>query len=1760
MTENRYVRRAIIGATAALLLAAGVEPVGAQECLSHVSGSPIFDSSNNCTAAPDYPRMFGIATQYWNGNQYLFADNGNNLMLWRINTPRSPRAIAESYFSVANVGDSDYDLVNFSICDDCRYGVANFKGKTVLFDLGGGTDPKFAAKGSLPEPRYGGGATFKHGGTQYLVLNGASATCGSFPEVFVFGGVNADDLTHVDCLTGPGFDRMEVGNGIYYSFRPVGGDVTKVFYMQDKIGAGVRAFKVEGTGSNATFTYMGSPFSNVTFGRTRGFSIDAGEKLALTVYDGTATIWDLTDGFSPAILARITDALSYPVNVGTIQYPFLWLAVPGINGPATYDVSVPTSPVRIDPGFWSRTNPWNSYDCLTEQGARFSADGSTLYVTRYSTLQLFDFRECGSIEPRAAVGVSPQDAFPGDVVTVSDTSTGPIESEFAFWVTEGPSPDDPVAVACGPGGDQSCGQKLWVATRPAALELTVPPEILADVEYHAHSAIRATNYPCDLGNVLSCGERYTSEEVVLDRTPEASISVTPVTSITGDTVTLTATAEGTPGAPAASPFEWTISSPTGAHDDTATGSSTQVTLAESGMWTFDLDVRYQHEDEVVPGQLYTAHAPPATRTVSSLAADFSVNPTNPCHDDAVTLTSTSKAQTGLTLHYDWSVQGPDTLTCGDAASCTDPDGLAPGTYTATLTLTADQNEDVSTKTRTFTVKDCSVQLDFHWSPSSPEIGQAITFSVDGVVAELESATWSFGGAGCTDYSTPATCTPGLFTDCMDQGYKYASGGTKSVSLSIIVDGQSYGPVSKQITVASTGSCSGTTTCTYAASTSSASLPAAGGSGTFKVNQTGDTACTWSASSSASWLSVSPTSSSGTRTVTYSAGANGGATRSANITISYGTASFVVRVTQSAAGGGLSFAISDTSPDIGQKVTFTADSSTTPVSWSFGEANCAGDSPTVECGFLGDLCRTMEWTFPSSGTKSVTYTAQEGTVTKTLTVASSGECEGTVCEADAAPTAAFTISASPALVGEQVVFTDQSTKGAKVAALGFSVSPSEPEIGQLATFTISGYQDIDKAIWDFGDTPCGDFTQHDECSPFGAFDCLQAGYKYATAGTKTVSLSVVVGDQTIGPVTRQVTVANAGECTTQTPQCTYTLSPSSADFTAAGGSGSFQVKTQSGCDWTASSSRSWASITGGASGIGSGTVSYTVAANSGGTRTASISAGNRQYTIRQEGQSGGGGSLPTSWRWTVRRGATTIASSTNQTFAYTFIETGTYTVTLTASNCKGSSSSSQTLEVVESLQAEDQIIPAAAHTSGLQNSSWKTNLRVFHPGDEPITVNIDFLKEATNNSGIIPGVTFMLEPMGTMVIDDIIDVIPGIVGDHNQGSLRFTFEGGGGTPPVIMSRTYTGVAGEGSFGQFVPAVPVGTEVNGDHTLPGLVQNQTYRTNIGLANLSPEGALGVVVKLFDESGAFLGSRTQNVPPLSSVLLVEASKWVGLAQDIDLYTARIDPNGNDITVYASLTDQRTNDPTLYIRGEEGSGTMYVLGLAHLGGALGSVWRSDVNFYNPHDESISFKVDYVPEVATPLQPHLQMTLDPGQEIHVEDALGYLLGDDASSKGYLKITASTGSRTPQVTARTYNLADDGTYGQNLPTFTDRYFLHSGERGFLAGVENSSTKSSGFRTNVALLNLDDDAAAKVRITVYDELGEILADVPSYTLPPGQFIQDNLFYALGLDSMTVDASVVVEVLSGGPVVGYASIVDNVSQDPSLVPMMKLTQGQ
>lgn len=82
-------------------------------------------------------------------------------------------------------------------------------------------------------------------------------------------------------------------------------------------------------------------------------------------------------------------------------------------------------------------------------------------------------------------------------------------------------------------------------------------------------------------------------------------------------------------------------------------------------------------------------------------------------------------------------------------------------------------------------------------------------------------------------------------------------------------------------------------------------------------------------------------------------------------------------------------------------------------------------------------------------------------------------------------------------------------------------------------------------------------------------------------------------------------------------CTYSISPTSVDLTASGGSGSVTVTAPVGCRWRAVRNTTWITITSGGTGSGSGIVTYSVAAKiSDRARIGRMIIARQLFTVRQ----------------------------------------------------------------------------------------------------------------------------------------------------------------------------------------------------------------------------------------------------------------------------------------------------------------------------------------------------------------------------------------------------------------------------------------------------------------------------------------------------------------------------------------------------------------
>lgn len=117
------------------------------------------------------------------------------------------------------------------------------------------------------------------------------------------------------------------------------------------------------------------------------------------------------------------------------------------------------------------------------------------------------------------------------------------------------------------------------------------------------------------------------------------------------------------------------------------------------------------------------------------------------------------------------------------------------------------------------------------------------------------------------------------------------------------------------------------------------------------------------------------------------------------------------------------------------------------------------------------------------------------------------------------------------------------------------------------------------------------------------------------GNGNVAFQVSAND-TAGAREGDVVINDVRAHVSQRAPCRYTVAPANQTIDSGGGAGSVTVTTTSDCAWSASADANWIAFTSTASGAGNGTVAFSVAANTGGERVASISIGGQRSTITQ----------------------------------------------------------------------------------------------------------------------------------------------------------------------------------------------------------------------------------------------------------------------------------------------------------------------------------------------------------------------------------------------------------------------------------------------------------------------------------------------------------------------------------------------------------------
>jgi len=217
-----------------------------------------------------------------------------------------------------------------------------------------------------------------------------------------------------------------------------------------------------------------------------------------------------------------------------------------------------------------------------------------------------------------------------------------------------------------------------------------------------------------------------------------------------------------------------------------------------------------------------------------------------------------------------------------------------------------------------------------------------------------------------------------------------------------------------------------------------------------------------------------------------------------------------------------------------------------------------------------------------------------------------------------------------------------------------------------------------------------------------------------------------------------------------------------------------------------------------------------------------------------------------------------------------------------------------------------------------------------------------------------------------------------------------------------------------------------------------------------------------------------------------------------------------------------------------------------SHNAGLNQSQWRSDLGLLNtgtaPSNVVIEFfgsggivsNTTYVPA---------------GTQSILTDVVGQLGG---SGSGAIQVLSD---QSLKVTARSYNQVSSsascypsGTQGQDYPAVAAGNGLSAGQSAYLAGL----TENASYRCNIGVVHVG-WGAATVLVELFDGAGTKLTDY-TVSLTAGQWAQETQPFKNRAGQTAMDRGYAkITVQSGSEVFGFASVIDNITNDPTTVAM-------
>ncbi len=458
------------------------------------------------------------------------------------------------------------------------------------------------------------------------------------------------------------------------------------------------------------------------------------------------------------------------------------------------------------------------------------------------------------------------------------------------------------------------------------------------------------------------------------------------------------------------------------------------------------------------------------------------------------------------------------------------------------------------------------------------------------------------------------------------------------------------------------------------------------------------------------------------------------------------------------------------------------------------------------------------------------------------------------------------------------------------------------------------------------------------------------------------------------------------------------------------------------------------------------------------------------------------------------------------------------------------------EPVGSAPAESWI-PAVAHTAGVGDSAWRSDVGLLNRSPRPNIVRLRY------HDGWEPiDRELELAPGESRVIPDVV----GWFGRTGFGPFRvFSSEA-----LTVTSRTFN-QSTEGTFGQSFDGVTAtgGLESGESVVLMQLREDLVARTNIGIVNQWRRLAR-VRVELYDHAGILVNADTWTIPPLQTVQINRPyatfcgnATYCGPVEVESGYAVITVRSGQDVYVYGSVIDNASGDPTaIPMKRGDGSSRQWIAAASHAAGSQESVWRTDLCLLNLSDGAATAELRYRGsdgDAATQIVP-----LALGEQLVIKDVISEL---GSYGSGSIEVFSD---RPVFASSRTYNASASGTYGLFIDGLPAPQAARAGDTVWLPQLRQDGT----FRSNIGLAN-SGHLNARVWIHLFDASGAEVA-ARRRVLEPGAWFQLQEPFARLAGRTDIEAGYArITVEAGDGVIAFASVIDNATNDGTAITMTR-----